>query len=251
MSILTMWNAIRAEGYSEAGTAGILGNLKAESLLAPNNLQDSYEAKLGHTDESYSAAVDNGTYSKDRFIHDAAGYGLAQWTYYSRKQGLYEYCKGKGVSIYDESAQIEYLLQEMKGYVGLSSFLKTTDNVDEASDRVCREFEQPAVNNYAIRRRYSHDIFDTMKGAQITEKVEDTRGTPPTIKLGSKGLIVGMAQLCLIRKGYSLGTYGKDTDGCDCDFGPATQAAVEAFQRTQGLNTTGVVDAETWRRLWR
>jgi hypothetical protein len=38
-------------------------------------------------DASYTAAVDNGSYTN--FTHDFAGYGLAQWTYWSRKQGLF------------------------------------------------------------------------------------------------------------------------------------------------------------------
>jgi hypothetical protein len=38
-------------------------------------------------DASYTVAVDNGSYTN--FTHDSAGYGLAQWTYWSRKQGLF------------------------------------------------------------------------------------------------------------------------------------------------------------------
>ena len=35
-------------------------------------------------DKQYTAAVDNGSYKN--FVNDSAGYGLAQWTYSSRKQ---------------------------------------------------------------------------------------------------------------------------------------------------------------------
>jgi hypothetical protein len=53
-----------------------MGNLYAESGLRSNNLQNTYEKKLGMTDEQYTAAVDNGSYTN--FVRDAAGYGLAQ-----------------------------------------------------------------------------------------------------------------------------------------------------------------------------
>ena len=59
--------------------AGIMGNLYAESGLMPNNLQNTYNNKLGKTDAEYTAAVDNGNYGN--FVKDSAGYGLAPVSY--------------------------------------------------------------------------------------------------------------------------------------------------------------------------
>lgn len=56
-----IWNFLIGKGLSKAGAAGLMGNLFAESGLNPKNLQNSFEKKLGHTDDSYTAAVDNGT----------------------------------------------------------------------------------------------------------------------------------------------------------------------------------------------
>ena len=81
-----IWNFLKSKGLSDYGAAGLMGNLFAESGLNPQNLQNSYEKKLGHTDASYTAAVDNGSYKN--FARDAAGYGLAQWTYHTRKAAL-------------------------------------------------------------------------------------------------------------------------------------------------------------------
>ena len=61
---------------TDAGAAGVMGNLYAESGLRPNNLQNSYEGKLGMADAEYTAMVDHGTYTN--FVHDKAGYGLCQ-----------------------------------------------------------------------------------------------------------------------------------------------------------------------------
>ena len=76
-----IWDALMDKIGNAYGVAGVMGNLYAESALRSNNLQQSYEKKLGYTDETYTAAVDNGTYTN--FVKDSAGYGLAQWTYWS------------------------------------------------------------------------------------------------------------------------------------------------------------------------
>ncbi len=84
---------------NEYGVAGLWGNIYAESGGRPNNLQNSYESKLGYTDETYTKAVDDGIYLN--FVYDSAGYGLAQWTFYSRKQNLLEFAREQGTSIAD------------------------------------------------------------------------------------------------------------------------------------------------------
>ena len=81
-----IWNYLIGKGLSKAGAAGLMGNLFAESGLSPKNLQNTYEKKLGFTDDSYTAAVDSGSYQN--FVRDSAGYGLAQWTFWSRKQNM-------------------------------------------------------------------------------------------------------------------------------------------------------------------
>lgn len=57
-----IWNYLKSNGFNEFGTAGLMGNLYAESGLKPTNLQNSSEKKLGLTDDTYTAAVDNGDY---------------------------------------------------------------------------------------------------------------------------------------------------------------------------------------------
>ena len=59
-----IWDELRFAGLTEAGAAGLMGNLYAESGLNPQNLQNTCEDKLGFTDEGYTVAVDNGTYTK-------------------------------------------------------------------------------------------------------------------------------------------------------------------------------------------
>lgn len=140
-----------------------MGNLFAESGLIPTNLQNSYESKLGMNDASYTAAVDNGSYTN--FTHDSAGYGLAQWTYWSRKQGLFQLCKSRGKSIGDLSTQLDFLYQELTtSYSQLLKILKATSSVEEASNLVVTQFERPADQSFdALKQRalYSQCYFNT------------------------------------------------------------------------------------------
>lgn len=58
-----IWNYLKANGLSDYGVAGLMGNLYAESGLRPNNLQNSYEGKLGMADDEYTSLVDKGLYT--------------------------------------------------------------------------------------------------------------------------------------------------------------------------------------------
>ena len=117
-----IWNYLKAKGLPDCGIAGLMGNLYAESCLIPTNLQNSYEKSLSFTDAAYTAAVDNGTYQN--FVKDSAGYGLAQWTYWSRKKNLLDFAKKKGKSIGDLEMQLDFLWNGLKGYTAVISTLK-------------------------------------------------------------------------------------------------------------------------------
>ena len=46
-----IWNFLTGKGLNSYGAAGLMGNLFAESGLNPHNLQNTYEKKLGYTDD--------------------------------------------------------------------------------------------------------------------------------------------------------------------------------------------------------
>ena len=146
-----IWNRLTAAGMTPAGAAGLMGNLYAESGLNPENLQNTHEKKLGLTDAAYTAAVDAGTYTN--FAGDGAGYGLAQWTYKTRKAALLAYVRAAGRSVGDLEAQVGFLLQELAGsYKGVLSTLKSAQDVRTASDAVLLQFERPADQGEGYRR---------------------------------------------------------------------------------------------------
>lgn len=138
-----IWNFFRSKGLNEYATAGLMGNLQCESALRPNNLQNSFETKEGWTDKSYTEAVNNGSYKN--FVHDKAGYGLAQWTWWSRKQALLYYAQKKKVSIDDLGMQLDFLWEELGAYEHVMKVLSKANSIKEASNVVLREYERPAV----------------------------------------------------------------------------------------------------------
>jgi hypothetical protein len=162
MSEKTIWEYLKAQGLTDAGAAGLMGNLYAESGLRPNNLQNSYEGKLGIADAEYTEMVDRGTYAN--FGNDRAGYGLAQWTYPSRKAALLACAKAARKSIGDLEMQLGFLMQELStGYKTVLNVLRTTVSVREASDIVLLQFERPADQSEARRKQraeYGQKYFD-------------------------------------------------------------------------------------------
>lgn len=140
------------KGLCSNGIFGLMGNLYAESGMNPKNLQNSYEKKLGLSDEEYTIAVDTGTYVN--FVKDAAGYGLAQWTYWSRKQAMLEYHRAKGKSIGDLITQAEFLYEELsKNHKPVLLVLETAKSIREASDMVLLNFERPADMSAAVQEK--------------------------------------------------------------------------------------------------
>ena len=188
-----LWDVLLAKIGNEYGVAGLMGNLYAESALRSNNLQQTYEKSLGFTDESYTSAVDDGSYTN--FIKDSAGYGLAQWTYWSRKQGLIEYAQSVGKSIGDFEMQMEYLIKELEtNHKSTLKALKAAQSVFEASTYVLIHYEAPADQGEAVQAKrasygekyYSayHTVIEEPK-EEIEEKIPEENTNQPDTNDGS------------------------------------------------------------------
>lgn len=84
---------------------------------------------------------------------------------------------------------------------------------------------------------------------KAAEKSDDEADKPCTVKLpelarGSKGEAVKAMQYLLNGRGCSCGMYGADGD-----FGPATEAALLAFQRRNDLEADGICGNASWAAL--
>ena len=146
-------NFLRSKGLNDFGIAGVLGNMFAESGLNPRNLQNTYEKKLGMTDEQYTNAVD-----------DKARYGFFQLTYWSRKQNFLNFAKERKTSIGDEETQLEFFYRELcTSYPAVLAILKSATSVLQASNAMLLNYERPADQSESVQRKraeYSQNYYD-------------------------------------------------------------------------------------------
>ena len=146
-----IWDTLLAFIGNPYGVAGLMGNLCAESGLKANNLQNNGNNALGMTDEEFTAAMDAGGYAD--FVNDGYGYGLAQWTWHTRKAALLAFAQERGVSIGDLSMQLSFMCKELEGYAGVLSVLKSATSVRAASDIVLKKYEAPADQSEAVQEQ--------------------------------------------------------------------------------------------------
>lgn len=143
-----IWNYLINKINNPYAVAGIMGNLYAESTLNSLKLESSFQKKLEYTNESYTLAVDNKTYNN--FIYDKAGYGIAQWTYWSRKQKLLEYAIACNTSIGNLKMQLDFLCQELQS-LDLIKQLLLVSSIQEASNIILIQYEKPSNQSDSVQ----------------------------------------------------------------------------------------------------
>lgn len=163
-----IFDYLKANGMTDAGAAGMLGNIHAESGMSSINLENSKEVYFN--DITYTNAVDTGMYTRAQFCNDRSGYGLCQWTSAGRKAALYDLAKRRGASISDASVQCEHLMNELKtSYVSVLKVLKTTNSIHEASDAVLLKFEIPYDRGEHVkqyRASLGQGVYDRCAGVK-------------------------------------------------------------------------------------
>ena len=128
------WNYYRNQGFSEAATAGILGNYMRESYMNP-------------AIQEYGNNI---------------GYGLAQWSF-QRRVNLENYAKRNGTSASNIYTQLNFSMLEMAtvtnfGGLGLQGF-KNLKSVDRATEIFEKYYEKPGVKASSERKLYANSIY--------------------------------------------------------------------------------------------
>ena len=186
MSKKTIWEFLKAKGFSDVATAAIMGNMEAESNCVAVRLQGDFTAGFARSNE-YTAKVDSGEISREQFVYNGpggGGYGLCQWTYWSRKAGLYDLAKSQGVSVGDEFIQVEWLVRELwqDEFRSVLNTLQNSESIRECSDVMIKKFLKPADQSDAVcvqRAKFAREIYSEFAGGEA----EDPDGMPDTVEV--------------------------------------------------------------------
>lgn len=169
-----IWDTLTKNGYSEIATAGIMGNLQAESNMNPKIKEGGGEAD--------NVIVDGTT-----------GYGIAQWTYITRQQNLADFAKQKGRPSGDLVLQVDFLMVEIDQY-GIKSKLNSQTSPSEAAIYFHRTFERSAdtAEQEARRAAYAEEIYKK-KGVGCTNLTYS--GSTTNYSFGGKltGIVGGLS----------------------------------------------------------
>lgn len=237
------WEYWRGKGYDENAVASIVGNIGPESAFRANNVED----RCPLSDADYTARVDDGRISRDGFIKDRYGYGLYQHTYWSRKAGLYDLAKKRGVSIADPTVQHDWAETELHQpeYWRVLNVLKSDAGIYEKTRAFMLWFERPAdQSEAAISYRVScaMEAYKEFAGTQQSIPAQNMALWPPrVVDKTMSGSDVLVLQSILLARGYDVVASGT--------FDDATEQAVQKFQRLNCLDVDGVVGPMTWGTL--
>jgi Putative peptidoglycan binding domain/Phage tail lysozyme len=142
-------------GYPVNGAAGIVGNLWAESSVLPPRIEGSSSAMPMRARDFAGNIVDftveqiMNRNQESRIGPARPGVGLAQWTFASRRAGLFRHAfHGNvlgGEILFSMQAQVDYLVHEMQtDFARVHRVLSDPlVSVDDASDEVVYNFEVP------------------------------------------------------------------------------------------------------------
>lgn len=243
-----IWKKYRESGMTEAGAAAMIGaGIEPESAFVVNNVEDRMHSALGMTDEQYTAAVDNGSYTK--FVNDSYGYGLHQWTLAYRKNKMLTRARALGLSVGNVDFQLDFAIFELAGegeYANLWKALRTSNDVDKLSDMVVDIYERPAntAKEKVSRRKQSRKWFEKFAGVAVKES-QSKYWPPRTIQYGMEGADVKVAQALLEARGYPM---KEETPG---SFGYYTKQGVVEEQKKNNLTQDGIIGEKTWPVLLR
>ena len=164
-----IWNYFIGKIGNANGVAGMLGNLYYESGLHPDRVQG--DIPYSEYSQEYTAMIDMGEVTADNFIYNGpggGGYGLAQWTFHTRKRALWNlYKTGIYWSIGSIKLACDYLWYELQNdFPGVLSVLKSATSVRAASDKFLHDFENPADQSVSVeieRANKGQEYYDLYK----------------------------------------------------------------------------------------
>ena len=253
----TIYNLLRGYGLSEAGALGMLGNWECESGCEPYRVQGDFQASRAIS-KAYVNGIESGVSDRERFATDTKGFGLAQWTLPERKRNLWDKAKASGKRIDSVELQVEFAIWELSRAewcmgTALLPYLKTVEAIYDATDRICRKYECPAVNNvqarYEAALRIRKELDLTGEATEPDEPETDDEGIPVPKTWPPRTIdehCSGWPEVWLVQSLLKCRGFNVLNDGI---WGSVMTDKVKQFQRENNLYADGVVGKNTYIKL--
>ena len=146
-----IWNYLASQGMTQYAIAGIMGNLQQESNLRPDNVQNG----MGYEDADYVAGIKSGEITREEFINDSRGFGLAQWTYHTRKAALYDALGPENID--SLGGQLAFMVDEMG--TELIDKMNNASSAEAATNVFQYSYERAGIPNMEGRIQYANEFY--------------------------------------------------------------------------------------------
>lgn len=146
-----IWNYLASQGMTQYAIAGIMGNLQQESNLRPDNVQND----MGYEDADYVAGIKSGAISREDFINDSRGFGIAQWTYNTRKAALYDALGPQNID--SLGGQLAFMVDEMGA--DLINKMNNASSAEAATNIFQYSYEGAGIPNMEGRIQYANEFY--------------------------------------------------------------------------------------------
>ncbi len=154
-----VWNYLKSKGFTDEQAAAIMGNFAWESGDPTFNKATSSEQVSG-----------------------GGGFGIAQWTG-GRRTEITQAASSQGKQLTDLSFQLDYFYSEIQtrtdrngGSATQEAELKKIINVDEATEYVMYNYEQPGTPHLEERKSYAKQFFEKY-GSKNPNSISSSAGT--------------------------------------------------------------------------
>ena len=255
MSRESIWFGLDRFGFSDTAKAAIMGNAQQESGNETNRVQGDFSADRKFSWD-YTVNVNDDVISRSDFVYhgpNGGGYGWLQWTWPGRKAGLYDLTRGRGVSISDETAALDFFWKELNTseFAGVLSMLRSDASLRDMTEYFMVHFEKPDDQSQGaknVRVRYAEEIYNEFHGREEepeppAEDQPETPFWPPRVLcVGMTGADVQLLQALLLCHGFNPG-------GCSGIFDNRTRNMVVGYQAQNGLDQDGIAGPKTFRAL--
>ena len=144
------WNYLFAMGLTKDQVIAVIANMHAEGELSPTNRQNTKDNKAIE-DPDYIFLTD-----------DNVGYGICQWTFKGRKEGLQNIANEMGKKVSDLDVQLEYFRYEMEESYDFRFIWPEFLDIQERNDMIefyYTDIEKPASSKDKNSEKYKEAML--------------------------------------------------------------------------------------------